>query len=84
MYPRSFSLFVLLFCATGFLRAEDTALTRQSFESLWQLIQPQPDESAWAAIPWLINLQAARERAVQEDKPLFLWRSGGGDVLGRT
>ncbi len=30
------------------------------------------------------TLQDARERAVKEDKPLFLWRSGGGDVLGRT
>ena len=84
MCTRILSFFVLLCCAAGFLCGEDTTLTPQSFESLRRLIRPQPDESAWAAVPWLINLQDARERAVREDKPLFLWRSGGGDVLGRT
>jgi len=78
------SLFVLILCAGGFLRADETALTPRNFESLQRLIRPQPDESQWAAVPWLINLKDARERAAREDKPLFLWRSGGGDVLGRT
>ena len=54
------------------------------FESLHALIKPQPGESKWAAIPWLTNLEQARRRAVAEDKPLLLWRAGGGDVLGRA
>lgn len=61
-----------------------TALTPQQFESLRQRIRPQVDECGWATVPWLVNLKEARQRAVQEDRPLFLWRSGGGDVLGRT
>ena len=48
------------------------------------LAKPQPGESKWAAIPWLTNLKDARERAFREDKPLFLWRAGGGDTLGRA
>ena len=51
---------------------------------LHRMIRPQPGEAKWAAIPWETNLQAARERAAREDKPLFLWRAGGGDVLGRV
>jgi hypothetical protein len=56
----------------------------EDHSKLLPLIKPQPGESKWAAIPWLTNLKEARERAVREDKPLFLWRAGGGDTLGRA
>lgn len=59
-------------------------LTPDDFESLQHLIRPQVDEAQWSAVPWLTNLSEARQRSAREDKPLFLWRSGGGDVLGRT
>jgi hypothetical protein len=78
------------FLRLGTLAAAGLALPRQfargaeSFEELHRLIKPLPGESKWAAIPWEISLQKARERSVQEDKPLFLWRAGGGDVLGRA
>ena len=79
-------LILLLVCwpATTSVANADSTLTPQRFESLRQLIRPQADESRSATVPWLINLQEARQRAVKEDKPLLLWRSGGGDVLGRT
>jgi hypothetical protein len=54
------------------------------FAALHRLIKPQPGEAKWAEVPWLTNLQEARRRAVAEDKPLLLWRAGGGDVLGRA
>jgi hypothetical protein len=60
------------------------ALDDTSFSALQALIRPQEDESQWAKVPWLTSLKDARERAVAEDKPLIVWRSGGGDVLGRT
>jgi hypothetical protein len=84
MYSRLTCLLAIVLSTAGVLRADDTELTSSKFESLQRLIRPQPDESQWAAVPWLINLKVARERAAREDKPLFLWRSGGGDVLGRT
>jgi hypothetical protein len=64
-------------------RAEGPIAADQ-FDELSRLIKPQPGESRWAAIPWVTNLKEARERAVAEDRPLLVWRSGGGDVLGRT
>jgi hypothetical protein len=54
------------------------------YAELVRLIKPLPGESKWAAVPWEISLPRARERAVREDKPLFVWRAGGGDVLGRA
>ena len=65
---------VALFAGDG---SEDPA-------KLMPLIKPQPGESKWAAIPWLTNLKEARDRAVAQDKPIFLWRAGGGDTLGRA
>jgi hypothetical protein len=59
-------------------------LTVGQLDGLHRLIKPQADESKWARIPWLTNLQEARKRSAAQDKPLLLWRSGGGDVLGRT
>jgi hypothetical protein len=56
----------------------------EQFEYLHRLIKPQADESKWAKVPWLTNLDEARRRAAAQDKPLLLWRAGGGDVLGRA
>jgi hypothetical protein len=71
-------------CAWGALAAGQAPIPRDRLETLHALIKPQPGESKWARVPWLTNLEEARRRAVAEDRPLFLWRSGGGDVLGRT
>ena len=68
---------------TGSARAEGPFRPDQ-FDAVHQLIKPQPGESKWARVPWLTNLNDARQRAVAEDKPLLLWRAGGGDVLGRA
>lgn len=54
------------------------------YDELVRLIKPHSGESKWAAVPWEISLPQARARAVREDKPLFVWRAGGGDVLGRA
>jgi hypothetical protein len=54
------------------------------FDCLHALVQPQPGEAKWATIPWLTDLATARARAARDDKPLFVWRAGGGEVLGRA
>jgi hypothetical protein len=61
-----------------------TAITPDTFDRLHALILPQEGEAKWATIPWLTSLAEARERAVKEDRPLFVWRAGGGEVLGRA
>jgi hypothetical protein len=58
--------------------------TEEQFAQLRRLIKPQPGESKWARVPWLTNLKEARRKAVALDRPLLLWRAGGGDVLGRA
>ncbi len=64
--------------------AQDSPISADQFAELHRLIKPQPGESPWAKIPWQTNLAAARQKAVAEDKPLFVWRAGGGEVLGRV
>ena len=54
------------------------------FGRLHRLIKPQPGEAKWAEVPWTTNLAEARRRAAAEDRPLFVWRAGGGEVLGRA
>jgi hypothetical protein len=79
--PLRMSLFTLAVVAPG-LHAGP--ITPDQLVPLQKLIRPQPGESKWEAIPWLTDLQEARRKAVAEDKPLFVWRAGGGDVLGRA
>lgn len=62
----------------------DRGISADQFGRLHKLIKPQPGESKWATIPWLTDLAEARRKAAAEDKPLFVWRAGGGEVLGRA
>jgi hypothetical protein len=64
--------------------ADRPGLDREQFAALHRLIRPQPGESPWARVSWLANLDEARRRSVKEDRPLFVWRAGGGEVLGRA
>jgi hypothetical protein len=75
---------VLTACGWAALAAAQKTTPPESFPRLHALIKPQSGESKWARVPWLTDLQEARRRAAAQDKPLFLWRSGGGDVLGRA
>jgi hypothetical protein len=58
-------------------------LSPDQFEGLRALIKPQPGEAKWAVIPWRIDLMEARQQSAAQDRPLFVWRSGGGEALGR-
>jgi hypothetical protein len=73
---------LLLLAATA--QAGPSDLDGASFERLHRLLLPQPGESRWADLPWLTSLPEARKRAVELDRPLFVWRAGGGEVLGRA
>jgi hypothetical protein len=77
----------LVGCLAALAAAADRpapAIPAGQFERLHRLIKPQPGESKWAQIPWLTDLSEARKKAAAEDKPLFVWRAGGGEVLGRA
>jgi hypothetical protein len=76
-------LTVAVACAGAVPALAGERISVQQFESLHRVIKPQPGESKWATIPWRIDLLEARRQAVADDKPLFVWRSGGGEALGR-
>lgn len=63
--------------------AEPTeALTATTFARYQKRIKPQPGESRWMEIAWLLDLHAAREKAAKEGKPLFIYSSGGATGIG--
>jgi hypothetical protein len=78
--------------AAGLVLAAGVALAQvpgapvppDQFAALHAMIKPQPGEALWANIPWQTNLAQARQMAVAQDRPLFVWRAGGGLVLGRV
>lgn len=48
-----------------------------SIESLHAYIKPKVAEERWRTIPWSIDLWEARQKAVQERKPIFMWAMNG-------
>jgi len=52
-------------------------LTVENFEKLHAIIKPQPGESKWDKIPWIMDLGVVRRKAAQENKPIFVFGTGG-------
>jgi hypothetical protein len=57
-------------------------LSAEQFAKTLALIKPQPGESKWTEIPWLLSVHDARVKAAAEGKPIFIWSSGGALPLG--
>jgi hypothetical protein len=57
-------------------------LNEETFSQLRKQIRPQPGESRWMEIPWLIDLHEARQKAAAEGKPLFVYSGGGASGIG--
>ncbi len=51
-------------------------LSLPEFEKLHLEVQPPKDER-WRSIPWKVSVVEAREQAVKEGKPLFVWVASG-------
>ena len=58
------------------------AVDEPEFRRLHQLLEPVRGE-AWRSIPWKTSMLQARDAALREGKPLFLW-SMNGSPLGCT
>jgi hypothetical protein len=58
------------------------SLSAEQFAKTLALIKPQPGESKWTEIPWLLSVHDARVKAAAEGKPIFIWSSGGALPLG--
>ena len=57
-------------------------LTADTFAPLQKQIRPQPGESRWLEIPWLLDLHEARRQASAAGKPLFVYSGGGATGIG--
>ena len=58
------------------------ALTPESFDRLHKMIKPQPGESRFLEIPWILSLWEGRQKAAREGKPMLVWAGGWGVPIG--
>lgn len=68
--------------ADGYAQPAEVKLNGDTFGQLHKQIKPQPGESRWLDIPWLIDVHAARQKAAAEGKPLFVYSGGGATGIG--
>jgi hypothetical protein len=68
--------------ALGQPAPSEVQLTEATFAQQRQQIRPQPGESRWLEIPWLIDIHEARRKAAAEGKPLFVYSGGGATGIG--
>ena len=61
---------------TALLLLTGEGLSLEEFQRLHRELRPRKDE-AWRSIPWKTSMVEARDRAVKEKKPLFLWSMNG-------
>lgn len=61
---------------------DEGELHAATFKQLFQQIRPQPGESRWLEIPWLIDVHEARQKAAAEGKPIFVLSGGGATGIG--
>ena len=67
----------------GFGRADEpTPLPPEQFDKLHKMIQPQPGESRFQEVPWLLSIHEARVQAAKEGKPILVWSGAGGAPIG--
>ena len=79
----AFLLSVLMVLPSGAQEATKRKISPEEFRTLHQLIKPQRGEFAWYDdIPWLTRIQAAREKAAAEGKPMLIWCSADGQPCG--
>jgi hypothetical protein len=58
------------------------SLTPKDFKRLHQMIKPQPGESRFLEIPWVLSLWEARQKAARAGKPILVWAGGWGVPIG--
>jgi hypothetical protein len=46
------------------------------------MIKPQPGESRFLEIPWILSLWEGRQMAAREGKPMLVWAGGWGVPIG--
>ena len=71
-------LCLLLTAQFAWAETKTTSASQDSFQQLHALIKRQPGESRWVEIDWYPSVWEARQIAIAQGKPLFLWAGSGG------
>jgi hypothetical protein len=82
MIHRSVFLSCCLLPALSAPALAEPKLEPANFAALHRQIRPQPGESRWTEVPWLIDLHEARLKAAAEGKPIFVMSGGGATAIG--
>jgi hypothetical protein len=82
MYHQRAITACVLLAGTAALAQAEQKLEPATFAQLHGQIKPQPGESRWMEIPWLIDLHAARQKAAAEGMPIFVMSGGGATAIG--
>lgn len=69
----------LLLALSLALVVPDGGLTPEEFRKHHQELRPRRDE-LWRSIPWKTSLLDARDLAIRERKPLFMWSMNGSPL----
>ncbi len=72
------AVFFAALAGTWFRAAAAEPIAPEQYDKLRQLVKPQPGESRFWEIPWMLNLDEAIQKAASEGKPIFLWSGAGG------
>ena len=56
---------------------EAKTLPSEQFTKIHAAVAPSGENERWMEIPWASDLQEARQKAVQEKKPLLMWIMDG-------
>jgi hypothetical protein len=72
----------VLFAALAAPALAEPELNPGNFAALHKQIKPQPGESRWMEVPWLIDLHEARQKASAQGKPIFVMSGGGATAIG--
>jgi hypothetical protein len=82
MLHRSIALSGLVMAALAAPGWAEPEVSPGSFAALHRQIRPQPGESRWMEVPWLIDLHEARQQAAAQGKPIFVVSGGGATAIG--
>jgi hypothetical protein len=58
--------------------SEPEPIPPRQFADLHRMIRPQPGESLFWQVPWLLSLDEALRRGAAEGKPVLVWSGAGG------
>jgi hypothetical protein len=82
-FPTLLIAIAFLGLATAASQAEPPKpIPADQFGKLSKMIKPQPGETLFMEVPWVLSLWEGRQKAAAEGKPMLVWAGGWGVPIG--